>query len=399
VDIGLTRRVDRWVGVPLCRLLSLVPGSRRKPRSGGSVGRVLVIMLSEMGSQVLAVPMFRELRRKYPGATLHALVFEKNRELLELLDVVPAENIVTIDDATAGRFVSSSMGAVRTLRRIGIDTVIDAELFTRVGSILAYLSGAKTRVGFHRHTQEGLYRGDFINRPVVYNPYQHLSHQLLTLAGAVDSDSLPSGKRAVTAPLPTVPGIVFPQPEIDALRQRLAADFPGVDPHRLVLIQPGGGLLPIRAWPREHYARLASGLIEAGYGVAVIGPAADREVARSISAAVGDSRLLDLTGYTRTVRELLLLFHLAPLLIANDGGPAQFSALTPIAAVILYGPETPVLYGSLNPRAVCLHLSLSCSPCLTAYNHRNSPCDGDTRCLKEITPSLVLDKALELLKG
>jgi len=32
---------------------------------------ILVVLLSEMGSIVLAGPMFAELRRKYPGAAIH----------------------------------------------------------------------------------------------------------------------------------------------------------------------------------------------------------------------------------------------------------------------------------------------------------------------------------------
>jgi ADP-heptose:LPS heptosyltransferase len=399
VNIDVLRKVDRWAGVPLCRLLSLTPGSSARPPADAPVRKILFIMLSEMGSLVLAEPMFRELRRRYPQAQLHALVFEKSRELLELLDVMPAENILTIDDATAGRFIRDSIGAVRAMRRRGIDTVIDAELFARASSLFAYLSGAGIRVGFHRHTQEGLYRGDFINRPVLYNPYRHLGHQFLTLAAAIASDSQPSGKRAVPAELPVVSRIALGPEEVAAMGRRLAADFPGVDPHRLVLLQPGGGAIPIRAWPAANYAHLAAGLRERGYHVAIIGPAEDRALARSLGAAAGATGILDLTGYTRTMRELLLLFHLAPLLIANDGGPAQFSALTPIAAVIIFGPETPLLYGSLNPRAVCLHGALSCSPCVTAYNHRSTPCDGDARCLAGISPEQVLNEALKLLEG
>jgi hypothetical protein len=56
-----------------------------------------------------------------------------------------------------------------------------------------------------------------------------------------------------------------------------------------------------------------------------------------------------------------------------------------------------VLYGSLDRQAVNLFLGISCSPCLTAYNHRNSPCDGDNACLKGIPPEEVLEKALEIL--
>ena len=399
MNIDILRRFDRWAGVPLCRLVSLIPGSGAKPQGTVSVRRILIIMLSEMGSLVLAEPMFRELRRRFPEASLHALLFEKNRELLDLLDVMPPGNVLTIDDTTAGGFLRGSLKAVRSMRRLGIDTVIDGELFTRVSSLFAYLSGARLRVGFHRHTQEGLYRGDFINRPVLYNPYLHFSHQLITLADAIASKSWPAGKRVVSVERPTVSPVTFSEQEIVAMKGRLSGDFPGADLRKLVLLQPGGGALPIRAWPEEHFIRLARGLIEAGYGLAIIGPPEDRVAARSIVSALGEAHCLDLTGYTRTLRELLLLFHLAPLLIANDGGPAQFSALTPIPAVVLFGPETPLLYGNLNPRAVSVCRPYSCSPCISAFNHRKTPCDGDARCLKEISPELVLGEALKLLRS
>jgi len=56
-----------------------------------------------------------------------------------------------------------------------------------------------------------------------------------------------------------------------------------------------------------------------------------------------------------------------------------------------------VLYGSLSSRAVNLHKPLACSPCLTAYNHRRSPCDGDNVCLKSISTEEVLAVADDLL--
>jgi ADP-heptose:LPS heptosyltransferase len=392
------RKIDRWAGIPLCRIVSLVPGSRARLLDAGRVERILVIMLTEMGSLVLAEPMLRDLKRRYPVAALYALLFARNRELLELLDVIPPQNILAIDDGSVGRFLAGSLRAVRVLRRLGIDAVIDGELFARASCLLAYLCGARIRVGFHRHTQEGLYRGDFINRPVLYNPYQHFSQQLLTLAAAVDSETEPSGKRVVPDEPQAVTQIAFTGTEIAALRRQLAEDHPAIDLRKLVLLQPGGGLLPIRAWSVDNFVRVSAGLLEAGYDVAVIGPPEDREVARAIAGEVATAHCFDLTGFTRTVRELLQLLSMAQLLIANDGGPAQLSALVAIPAVILYGPETPVLYGSLNPRATRIHRPLSCYPCITAYNHRRTPCDGDTRCLKEISPDVVLAEALRLLR-
>ena len=64
--------------------------------------------------------------------------------------------------------------------------------------------------------------------------------------------------------------------------------------------------------------------------------------------------------------------------ITNDGGPGHFAA---------------------NSNAFSFYKPLSCSPCLTAYNHRNSPCDGDNICLKRISPEEVLVKAFEMLES
>jgi ADP-heptose:LPS heptosyltransferase len=107
---------------------------------------------------------------------------------------------------------------------------------------------------------------------------------------------------------------------------------------------------------------------------------------------------VDLTGYTKTIRELMIIFHFSSLLITNDGGPGHFAAMTPIPSMIFYGPETPTLYGSMNETAVNFYLNFSCSPCVTAYNHRKSPCDGDNLCLKNIKPDEVLAKAIKILE-
>ena len=107
---------------------------------------------------------------------------------------------------------------------------------------------------------------------------------------------------------------------------------------------------------------------------------------------------IDLTGYTQSIEELLMLLHRASLLITNDGGPGHFAALTAIPTIVFFGPETPVLYKPLGEKVYPFYLSFSCSPCLSAYNHRVSPCDGDNQCLKQILPFHVLAKARELLE-
>lgn len=398
MNINFQRAVDRYAGVPICALLSLLNRILPNEPDGSPPKRILVILLSEMGSLVLAQPMYMRLKQQYPDAQIHALMFAKNREVLDLLDVIPRENVLTLDDRSLKGLVRDSLKAVWTMRRLRIDAVIDCELFARISNIFSYLSGASTRVGFHRHTQEGLYRGSFINRPVLYNPYRHLTQQFLTLAAALESTTEPVAKLLPAPYTGNTPVLEFPREELERVHRELHQAFPAIVDKKLVLIYPSGGILPIRAWPLQNYFELSRTLLDQGHAVGVIGMKGDREIAQAVVDHCGSPYCINLAGYTRSVRHLLAVFHRASLLVTNDGGPGQFAALTPqLPAIILFGPETPLLYKSLGDNAHCFHRQLPCSPCLTAYNHRTSPCDGDNQCLKQITVDQVLEKAQQML--
>lgn len=414
MNLTLQRFIDRWAGIPLCAAVSgidaLVRRFRPAPISAPAAPRaIVVILLSEMGSLVLANDMFARLKARYPGATLHALLFAKNREILDLMQVMEPANVHTVDDKSLGSLLSSLGRAIGELRRAQVDVAIDCELFSRISSLLSYASGARIRVGFHRHTQEGLYRGSHINRRVPYNPYHHISAQFLTLARAIDSTAVPKSKLAVVASPRPPPHVALDGALISGIKRRLAQDFPAIAGKPLVLVYPGGGILPIRAWPLEAYTALCQGLVADGCAVAVIGLKDDQALARQLVANVQGASLttaedtataspvIDLTGYTRSISELLALFHVARLLVTNDGGPGQFAALTPIWTLMLFGPETPALYAPLTPKCYSFYSQWPCSPCLTAYNHRSSYCDGDNQCLKVIDPGVVLAKARECL--
>ena len=405
MNIDAQRWLDRWVGIPLCAAVSSIDAlkNRGKPvlTEVSAPRAIVVILLSEMGSLVLAHEMFSRLKTRYPDAQLHALLFGKNREILDLMDVIAPANVHVVDDKSLSGLLRSLWKALIDLRRANIDVAIDCELFSRISSLLSYASGASVRVGFHRHTQEGLYRGSHINRPVPYNPYQHISAQFLTLARAVDSVAVPKSKLPVMVQTKPPPQVRLDAALITNIETRLATDFSAIAGKPLVLVYPGGGILPIRAWPLASYTALCEGLLADGCAVAVIGLKEDQALARELVASVKttdvNSTVIDLTGYTRSIAELLALFHKASLLVTNDGGPGQFAALTPIWTVMLFGPETPSLYAPLTPKCYSFYSQWPCSPCLTAYNHRSSFCDGDNQCLKAIAPEAVLAKARECL--
>ena len=402
MDVRFQKFVDRWAGIPVCAALSLwhfgaqlVKGRFPSPPPR----RILVILLSEMGSLVLAEPMFRRLRERHPAAEVHMMLFKRNRQLLDLLGVVDAANVITIRDDSLPNLLHDLWAAIKRMRATRYDAVVDCELFSRISAILSGLSGAPQRVGFHRYTQEGLFRGSFMTSPIPYNPYRHLSHQLVALADGIDSQSWPRGKDGRVADS-FVPPVFTPEPgELQKEAGQLHRDHPSLLGKALVLLYPSGGLLPIRAWPLQHYVQVAQGLLSDGFAVGIIGMPDDRALGDQLRAACdNDVNCVNLAGYTRSVRHLMTLFHRASMLITNDGGPGQFAAMTPIQTIVFFGPETPALYRSWSPHAHAFFTALPCAPCLTAYNHRSSPCDGDNQCLKRILPGEVLAKARDMLK-
>lgn len=405
MKIQTQRFIDRWVGQLLCGVVS---GWVRLTGLGGTPAHmpaapknILVILLSEMGSIVLAGPMFAALRRQYPGAAIHILQLKKNQEVSKLLQLTQVENMHSLDDSTGGSLVRDIVKVSLAMRRLNLDAVIDCELFSRVSALLSFSTGAPVRVGFTPHTQEGLYRGSFINHAIPYNPYQHISKQFLSLVDALKSHGgAPRNKAAPirTLPVDTELSVEFSAQELAAYRAQVQTDHPVTTQRSLVLLYAGGGILPERAWPADHYARVAQGLCAAGYAVGLIGLKDDAQLAQELIAKIRSEACIDLTGYTRSIRELLMLFHTARLLITNDGGPGHFATLTPIQTMVFFGPETGKLYGPLGTRNTVLESGIACSPCLSAYNHRLTFCDGDNQCLKRIAPDPVLEQALSFLR-
>ncbi len=403
MKLSTMRRIDAWVGRPACFLLALfmrIVGGlfQRSPR--GDQRSLLFIELSEMGSTIVAASTIQRALARNPQRPVCFVIFKKNVASLHLLGLLDERNVFTIRDDSLVHMLVDVLRFVGFCRERQIDTTVDLELFARVSSILSLLSGASARVGFDNFHGEGLYRGAHLTHRVNYNPYYHMSQNFQALLDALDCDpaEIPLVKREIPKPQLEVRAPV--QRELyDYVRGELSKLADLSKARRIVLLNHDAGqLLPIRTWPAERFARVARALIDEDEGTLVVlcGIPDAEPSARAILAEVAHPRCINFVGKTRTLADLLQLFHQADLLISNDSGPPHFASLTEIASITLFGPETPRLYGPMGPRAVHLYKALACSPCLTAANHRSSPC-RDNQCLKAISVDEVLAHARTLL--
>ena len=391
MNADLMRAIDYWIGIPLvfaltvvCRLRRLL-GLARSP--AGRPKHILFVQLAEMGTMVVAYPALRKARELHPDATLHFLCFTEVRSSVEILGIIPPDNIITVDAQSPLSFARDTLRFLWQARRRRIDTVINMEAFVRYSSVLSYLSGADRRVGFHRFNQEGLYCGDLLTHAVLHNAHIHAAHTFLDLVHALDAPSgqVPLVKRPRSLDCLDVPRLSADAAVTAGLWRKLRALHPDIGPFRkLVVLNPNASdRFPMRRWPLESFTELARRLLEdPDVFVLITGVAREKSEAGHVCARLGAPRALDLTGQT-TLPELLHLFDLAHVLVTNDSGPAHFAALTGIHEVVFFGPEVPERYGPLSKRLDVIHTGYSCSPCIGPLNQRRSPCN-DNRCLTGI---------------
>ena len=385
------RAIDFWIGVPLTFLLTVVYRLQRllglAAAPEGAPRNILFVQLAEMGTMVVAYPSLRKARELFPDATLHFLCFTEIRSSVEMLGIIPAENIITIDAGSGPSLIRDTLRFPGRARRHGIDTVINMEAFVRYSSLLSYVSGAKRRVGFHRFNQEGLYTGDLLTHHVIFNSHIHTAHTFLDLVHALEAPAhqVPRVKRPRAMDCLDVPKITTDATAAAGIWNKLRTLNPQVGPSRkLVVMNPNASArFPMRRMPLESFTELTRMLLEdPEVFVLIVGVRSEKPDAQYICSRVESPRVLDLTGQT-TMTELLHVFDVSQVLVTNDSGPAHFAALTHIHVIVVFGPEIPERYRPLATSSDVVHTGFTCSPCIGPYNQRLSPCN-DNLCLKTV---------------
>ena len=403
ISVNTMRAIDHWVGVPLCAVASplvvLLDGVKNIFSRGTDAPRkLLFIELSEMGSAILVDPAMRNAQAR--GAELFFLIFKSNRASLTLLNTVKPENIFTIDSSSLGGLIKDTIAFLLIARKHRIDTVIDLELFSRFTALLTGLCGARRRVGYHIFHGEGLWRGFMLTRKVHYNPHIHITKNFLSLIHAAFAKEIevPFSKIQIADSEIRLEQAVINPLALSQIRERiekLAKDASiqfKQGQQRLILVNPNASdLLPQRRWAQQRFSELIQGLNQRYPNdlILITGSPAEFDYVEKVRTAANIKNALNFAGQV-TFAELPPLYTLSDVMVTNDSGPGHFSAVTPLRTVVLFGPETPALYGSIG-KSIAITANLACSPCVSAANHRKTPCQ-DNVCMQAITVSQVLEK-------
>jgi heptosyltransferase II len=333
------------------------------------VSSSLVIQTSFLGDTVLTTPLLAQLANRGPVDVV------TTPASAALLANHPAVRAVIVYDKRGGdRGIRGLLRLARRLRASRYDVALLAQGSWR-SAVLALLAGIPSRIGFTSSAGRWLY-----TKRVPYRDDLHHAARLLMLARPNGREPLPEELRPTLAPGDAE------RSAVDALLAQHAVQ-PG---QPLVALAPGS-VWATKRWP--YYPELAK-LLASRARLVVIGSGADAPFAQAILAA--EPSAIDATGRLSLLASAELIGRCG-VVVTNDSAPLHLASAMGTPTVAIFGPTVPGFgFGPLSPRAsVVGRDTLPCRPC---DRHGPQRCPlGHHRCMRDILPALVAERALTLL--
>jgi heptosyltransferase I len=346
--------LDRMLGVPLVRVLSLLPKHPRVDPS--TLKRVALLKTAAIGDTLLLSGPIDDLRRALPNAELVLITGEDNREAGELL-ASRVDRRIAISPRRPG-------AAVRTLRRERFDAVLDFGAWPRFDAIVTALSQARVRAGFATRGQSRHHAFDVV---VEHSAELHEIdnyRRLVAEFGATKhvAPHLGPSRTLEADRIPEAPFVVFHP-------------------------WSGGYNGHVKEWSPSLWVELGIKMHERGWSVLVTGSAAEHERAAVIESALGGFGCTAFNGAGEyTLAELTDVLVASEAVISVNTGVMHLAAMLGALTVSLEGPTPVHRWGPLGPRAHSVATPLpGCGFLNLGFEYRKHRAD----CMSGITPEAV----------
>jgi len=383
MKIATMKLLDHKVGLVIClvldifeRAMKLIMRLKRISIVISEPKNIVITKYFGMGSIILATPMIRAIKQKYPQAKITILTFAGKKDLLDLITEI--DEVIELRTKNLFIFSKDLFLILSQLRKRNIDIIIDLEFFSKFSTMVAYLAGAKIRVGYYVHH---MWRGNLLTHHAYYNHYRHITEIFMALAHSIgaDADNLDT---------------YLVNKEKDNIWQKLI-EYGLEETDQLVTINVNASDLCLeRRWPAKDFISLISTLASkyADIKFVFIGSEQERRYVNRIFRHLSPKykNVINLVGKL-DLKELMGLLENSRLFIGNDSGPLHIAVALKTPSVSFFGPETPVLYGPKGTEHIVFYKGFYCSPCLNVYNMKTASCSGDNKCMQAITTEEVLE--------
>jgi lipopolysaccharide heptosyltransferase II len=328
---------------------------------------VLLIQLGDIGDVVLTLPCLRALRQHLPQADIIIAVREKAKELIEDCPWVSGVISINTEKRPLSQGIAHQINFFSGVRRYHFDLAIDMRRGTR-GAVLAFLSGARQRVGFYSY-KKGLWRNRLFSHLVSpeKRPDQYMAEYYLGLLKQYDLNT----KNTI------------PELPISYEKQQQATAFfkeEGIPIDRPVVALHPFSLWHYKEWGIEKFSRLADWICqEFKLPVVIIGSNGERERAERIER-MSEHHIFNLAGKT-PLNMLGAIIQVCRLLIGIDSAGIHIATAVGTPTVSIFGPS---LFPAWAPRGKdhkTVHKQFPCVPC------DKKGCQGSefSLCLEELT--------------
>ena len=389
MTITLMRFLDRYGGKIVIFLLVLwdfvsrLVRPRRNPRDPADVRVIVVEKFFGIGSIVNAVPLLGRLKEHYPNARIIFVTFSSHKNFFDVVKL--ADETLYINPANVLGFIIDNFAVLWALRRKKADICVDLEFFSKYSMIFSFLTGAKIRAGFFSYFNV---RSALLTHPTAFNHYKHISRAYLAMYEALSGDRIDGEQHEITLPS-------FLGSHSERLKELLGGD--NGKPYIAVNVN-ASALCTFRRWPTARFVQLLDALRkrQPDTQFVFIGAPGEKPYVDGVIGLLREGHgVINAAGRT-DIPLLLALLEKADLLISNDSGPVHLAAAYKTRTLVLFGPETPVLYRPLNENAMVLYKHLYCSPCINVLDNKSFEECANVACLESISVEEAL-QALERL--
>ncbi len=386
MDIKKMMLIDKYVGHIFCLILTIhnnlsVFFLQKKKETNKGPKNILLIKFWGMGTIIVASASLKALKTAFPDANVLFLTLSQNRDLPKLLGV--SDKIITIDvERGLIKFTLSFLSALYYIRKQNIDIALDLEFFTRISSIVTYLSGATTKVGF---CSWEIWRGNFHNIKVPFNRYWHMSknfENLVTHCG-IDKNSIKP--------------VLIDIPDKEKQSTKMLLQENGFKENERIICVNINAAVEFgweRRWPAKNFLSLIHLLNEhyKDLKFILIGSKKEFKYVDDFCKGINkDTQVYNFAGKT-SIFNLAGLLQCCKMLITNDSGPLHLAVLLNVPTVSFFGSDTPVLYGPKGEKHIVFYKNIDCSPCVNVLITKQIKCyKKSNECMEKISVEEVFE--------
>ncbi len=390
--MGLMRRTDHWLGLPICWFLGVLVTIIRKilparKRTISGTGTIAVFKFFGIGSILESTPLLRAIRQRYPQSRLAFVTFSGNEGLLRKLNLCTDLRIIRTSSPWA--FVSDVLKQLWWMRTHHVEAVVDLEFFSKFSTLLSFFTYAPIRVGFYLND---FWRYSLLTHPIYFNYYSHIADVYAQAGERLDAP-LTDHSLSYVEPIPEV------RQSLEAkLRERgWSADKP------LLGVNVNAGELSYeRRWPLGYFAQVVQQLLEKHVDLYVVLPGSPGE--RTYVQGLVDQ--LPPALQTRTILaagawsldEFSAALTLFRGMVTNDSGPLHLAAAQGCPIVSIWGPSMPSFYSPRVQNNQVIYAKYPCSPCVCMFTtFEGMWCNHQAWCMQAIEPATVLAATEKML--